>query len=138
MATTTTERPTDEHFGISRQSILDMDPATIVPHGDRYLIELIDVERAYWITDGFGQRKRIQVEGGESLEERNGYYFARIISKGNGHRLEVDVMVPMPFDPGDVVMVEKFSGREVEMGAKKYRILNQTDVLAHMPALRPA
>jgi co-chaperonin GroES (HSP10) len=126
---------------IARQRVRGLDPARMTPHGDRYLIEKLSAEGHFTITDD---------DTGETLhtiylpqdyaaneEADNGYYIARVISKGDGMRHETGVVVPMTFDSGDVVMVEKFSGREVRLGSRMYCVISQVDVLCRLDELCP-
>jgi co-chaperonin GroES (HSP10) len=120
---------------VSLQAIHNLNPALIVPHGDRYIVEKIHVDRFYSVGE-----KRILVEGTpEEVEQRDGYYLARIVAGGDGYRMESDVHVKMPYEPDEIVMVEKFSGREIKgLGGQVFTIINQVDILAKLPELEAA
>ena len=120
-----------------RQSdILNMDESTIIPHGDRYLVRKLTIDNKLTVNMGDGTKKTMLLAGDPAKEEeKNGYFIAEIVTGGNGHRMDTDVTVPMPFKSGDVVMVEKFSGREVTIAGDTFTVINQTAVLAHLPEL---
>jgi co-chaperonin GroES (HSP10) len=118
-----------------RSDIDRLDERLIIPHGDRYLVEKLTIDNTYVVELADGSTKLIPIEGTQNKEERDGYYIAEVVAKGNGHRLETNTVVPMPFDRGDVVMVEKFSGRELQIAGSIYTIVNQVDCLAVLPEL---
>jgi co-chaperonin GroES (HSP10) len=119
----------------SLSDITDLDPNGFAPHGDRYVVEKCIINNDYIVTRSDGSTKTIHVEGTTDKEERDGYYIARIVVGGNGHRMDTDVTVPMPFKPGEIVMVVKFSGQEIKIADATYTVINQTDILMRLPEL---
>jgi co-chaperonin GroES (HSP10) len=121
------------------------DPRKLRPHGDRLLVEKYEVEDAVFVTMDDGTQKKIRIQRerkppnprdpspeftSEQLQEiARGWILCEVIRVGNGHRLELDMVVPMPFEPGDFVYVERLTGREWELRGAKYYIISQTDVL---------
>lgn len=121
---------------IEREVVLHLDPYRLAPHGDRYIILKMKIGDKVMVETVNGPRKLYTSSIDE--EEANGFYFAQIIAKGSGHRLESNTIVPMPFDPGDIVMVEKYSGRQYKLiGGKTYCTINQVDILTAVPELSP-
>ena len=114
---------------LDRNIIQQLDPSALTPHGDRYIIKKWDVGKFVTVQTSEGIKK-LEMAEIVSWEEKHGYYLAVVISKGSGHRMETDVVVPMPFEPGETVIVEKFSGRELIFGSETYMIINQVDILA--------
>lgn len=104
------------------------DPAMQEPNGDRYLVEEIEVENTVYV----GGQKLLLPES-SNHEEKRGWKLCRVIACGNGHRLEIDQFVPMFYVPGDVVYVERFTGRELKLQAQAYWIISQVDVLMKAP-----
>lgn len=85
--------------------------------GDRYLIEEIAVDVSL---------------GGLIIPTDSatlGWRVGKVVAVGNGHRLERDETVPVFYQLGDVLMVEKLSGRELHMRGKRYIVINQTNVI---------
>lgn len=105
------------------------DPHKFEPHGDRLLVEEIEVEAVHYV----GSTKIILAGTNEEIDR--GWKLCRVIGKGNGHRMEVDVTVPMPFEIGDIVYVERFTGRCLRLQNKNFWIVNQVDVLGKAPDL---
>jgi co-chaperonin GroES (HSP10) len=104
-------------------SYRDQDPRDLAPNGDRYIVELLDIDDSVFIGES-----RLFTPG--LSETERGWKAARVIAVGNGHRLESDATVPMFYKPGDVLLIERLTGRELTLRGKKYLILNQVDVLA--------
>jgi co-chaperonin GroES (HSP10) len=131
------EAPAD----ISRNVVRGLDPSRMTPHGDRYLVEKLSAQGSFTVTDDVtGEITGIihfpqEYAGREEAD--NGYYIARVLAAGNGMRHETGVIVPMTFDAGDVVMVEKFSGREIKLGTRTYCVVSQVDVLLRLDELSP-
>jgi co-chaperonin GroES (HSP10) len=90
--------------------------------GDRYAVEIMEVDDLL-IGD-------ILIPDRGEVERR--WQVGRIVSVGNGHRLEADVTVPMFFKKGDVIIFERLTGKDFFFGHGEYRIMNQIDVLARV------
>ena len=114
---------------LSRDALRDLDASIVTPHGDRYLVKKWEIGKVIVVDTPAGPKK-IEMAELTSYEETHGYYLAVVVNKGNGHRMETDVTVPMPFEPGQTVLVEKYSGRELMFGSETYIIVNQVDILA--------
>jgi co-chaperonin GroES (HSP10) len=137
-------------FRIERDVLDDLDPYKEQPHGDRYIVEEAEIgnekiiegrtlfvaaDVGYWEYNPLnGQKKWIE---GKTFEEVNGYFIGRVVAKGNGHRLERDEVVPMSFEVGDVLRIERFTGRKWTFNGVKYRLVNQVDCLSLIPELSP-
>jgi co-chaperonin GroES (HSP10) len=168
-----------------RVNLNAQDPRNIAPNGDRYLVELLEIEENVTVMGNDGPIKIIiaqehaptkrpdgKVDPGVEAELLRGWRAGLILRVGNGHRLEVsDPYVVMPgvstdkeledyktgkvppprgaqviteshtlfqpqakvqmfYAPGDVVLIERLTGREVTLQGKRYAIVNQQDVLA--------
>ncbi|MGB8520792.1 MAG: hypothetical protein WCD38_11585 [Candidatus Tumulicola sp.] len=121
-----------------------LDPRRMSCNGDRYMVIKMDISektivggREFWlpVVDVFDERGN--KKPGEDSEGKQGFFMAKIISKGNGHRLETDVTVPMFFDYDDVVLCERYTGRELRLAAGVHRIVSQVDVLCRVDDLSP-
>jgi co-chaperonin GroES (HSP10) len=150
---------------IDRRVFDSLDPSKMIPHGDRLLVEKVDVDNLVYVDDLEGGYHAIEIASGEDdQEEKRGYYFGRVIAMGDGHRLEtpdlavvvnrrverndvvayedgvvrVPATVPMPFRIGEILMLERFAGRELRIRGKLYRQVNQIDVIAHCPEIERA
>lgn len=127
----------------------------LVPHGDRLLVEKIDVEDAQIVAGAFdvqGRPQRIVIQRAEPardprdtsprlspeqlLEIARGWILCRVVSAGSGHRLEMDMTVPMPFKRGDYVYVERLAQHGLEFQGVKYYIISQIDVLLLAPQIK--
>lgn len=62
-------------------SIADQDPLTLIPHGDRLLVEVVDVDDSIPLADG----KKLLVE----LGEERGWAAGVVVNVGSGHRMDV-------------------------------------------------
>lgn len=137
-------------------------PESIVPNGDRYVVEVIDLDE----TVELGQM--LVVTQDPTLDpkdprsdpkiEQRGVMAAVIVTRGNGHLLGLPdprfVMhqnpmndmesivrekadVPMFYQPGDVVFVDhNAKGRNVKIVGRECRIVNQIDVLAKIEGIK--
>jgi chaperonin GroES len=52
-----------------------------------------------------------------------------VISVGPGKRDKDGVLIPMQVNPGDVVVIGKYAGHEVEIDAVKYKALPEEDII---------
>lgn len=140
--------------------IHDIAPEDIVPNGDRYVVEVIDIDEKVLL----GQLLIVtQAEApkdpnnpmADPQVERRGVLAAVIVSVGNGHLLGLpdpklvvggeqnswvqreSADVPMFFSPGDVVFVDhNAKGRALQILKRECRIVNQIDILGSVPKLR--
>ncbi len=127
----------------SDESITMGDISTLQPNGDRYLVKPVNV------VHRTSSDLVLPID-----ETTTGWFAARILAVGNGHRLEVpdpavvtyrvspsedtlestverpQATVPMFFSKGDVVLIDRLAGRPVTVQGVEYRIVNQVDVLA--------
>lgn len=134
----------DDDDVIEREVCIRLDPLKLRPHGDRYIIQKLRIgdKIRVAVDEAAGGGIKTLYTSSKDDEERDGYYYGRVIAKGTGHRLDDNIIVPMPFEPGDIVMVEKYSGRPYHLyGADKklhlYLTVNQVDVLTSVPELSP-
>jgi co-chaperonin GroES (HSP10) len=124
----------DVRHDVTIAEIEALNPYGITPHGDRYIVRKLTVDPTVRVATSAGERL-IRIEGTKNFEDQPGYYLAEVVAVGSGHRLETDTFVPMPFGPGETVMVEQLSGRELRLGRHSYTIVNQVDILAAIPEL---
>jgi co-chaperonin GroES (HSP10) len=92
--------------------------------GDRYLVEVLEIS-------DYNHAGIVLIQKDEN---QRGWLVARIAAVGNGHRLERDEYVPMFYKVGDVVFMERLTGKDFKLGGLDYRILSQIDVLARVSA----
>ena len=57
---------------------------------------------------------------------------ARVIAAGPGKQLESGERAPMGVKVGDLVLLGKYSGTEVEVEGNEYVILRESDILAKL------
>lgn len=98
-----------------------VNPAALDIIGDRYLIEEMEIKNRVGAIV-------LAAEDPTTL----GWMAGRIIAVGDGARLENNEMVNMRFNPGDVIICERMTGREVNLLGKKFRLVNQTHVYARV------
>lgn len=142
------------------------DPRLLRPIGDRYLIEVLEVDE---------EKMPSGLYLPEQTEEQKGWAVGVVFSIGNGHRLEVHdpalvlpegyvkdeklseqennmrhaaglgyntpcigdhssvmripALVPMFFVPGEVIFVERYSGRQFTILGRVFRFVSQVDCL---------
>lgn len=101
---------------------LDVEQGEII--GDRYLLERVEINHE--------TASGISLAG--QTPETTGWQAGIIIKVGNGHRLERNETVPMFFKVGDLVICERFSGREFRVRGTTYVLMNQTQVYECVPA----
>jgi len=113
-------------------------------NGDRYMVIKMEISektmlngQAFWLPVVDIYDERGNKKPGEDSEGKQGFFMATIISKGNGHRLEADVTVPMFWEVDDVVLCERYTGRELRLAAGVHRIVSQVDVLCIVEELSP-
>lgn len=100
---------------------LDVEGGDII--GDRYLLERAEIDHE--------TASGIALPG--QTPEVTGWQAGIVIKVGNGHRLENDTQVPMFFGVGDLLICERFSGREFRARGKTYVLINQTQVFERVP-----
>lgn len=100
---------------------IDIDHGEII--GDRYLLERVEIEHE--------TASGIALPG--QTPETTGWQAGIILLVGNGHRLESNESVPMFFQKGDLVLCERFSGREQRIRGKTYVLMNQTQIYEKIP-----
>lgn len=135
-------------------------PESIIPNGDRYVVEVIDLDE----TIELGQMLIVTQDptldpkdprNNPQIEQR-GVLTAVIVTRGNGHLLGLpdprlitknpagtDTItrekadVPMFYEPGDVVFVDhNAKGRNVKIVGRECRIVNQIDCLAKIEGIK--
>lgn len=89
----------------------------LIPLGDRLVVEPIEQEE----TTASGI---VLPESAKEKPQRG-----RVVAAGPG-RLEDGERQPMDVAEGDIVVFDKWSGKEFKISDKKYLILNEGDVLA--------
>lgn len=143
--------------------IHELEPTTIEPLGDRYVVEAIPVDEAVQfgqlliVTEGTprpGDDPRNPMANPQV--EARGVLPAVIIATGNGHLLGLPDLkfainsvgkgesiahepadVPMFLTPGDVALVDiNNRGRALRIAGRELRIVNQIDILARVRSVR--
>jgi co-chaperonin GroES (HSP10) len=146
--------------------LIDQDPLAFIPHGDRLLVEMLDVDEK---TAG----GLIPVRSGDAQESEIGWTVGVIVNVGNGHRMDtpdqavrmrsiiskedmargvpflktyddetmegifmVPSTVPMPFSRGMVIILAKYAGSDVLFQGREYKIITQVHVLGVVSNLR--
>jgi chaperonin GroES len=91
---------------------------TIRPVGDRIPIEHRD--------DG-----KEQTRGGVIIPDsaREKPQEAKVIALGTGHKTKDGTTTPFEVKVGDRVLVAKYGGAEVKLGAKKYTLVREDELL---------
>jgi co-chaperonin GroES (HSP10) len=138
----------------------ETEPEDIEPLGDRYVVEVIDIDESVEfgqllvITQATPQRPG-DPQADPTIENR-GVLAAVVIRAGNGHLLglpdiprpnaphkaEADhemlwSAVPMFMEPGDVVLVDhNAKGRALKIVGRECRIVSQIDCLAKIEGVR--
>lgn len=55
---------------------------------------------------------------------------AKVISVGEGKRLDDGKILPIPLKEGDTVLMDKYSGQEVTINDEEFLILKADDIIA--------
>src|SRR5690606_18280332 len=55
---------------------------------------------------------------------------AKVIAVGAGKRLDDGKILPVPVNPGDVILMDKYSAQEVTIQDEEYVILKADDIIA--------
>lgn len=156
---------TDGVFVKRRQiSLKDADPLAFVPHGDRLLVEVLDLDET---TESGITLVRTDDKG---KEHEVGWSAGVIINVGSGHRLdtpdqavvlkssknevspatgivaadddsgEAVFMAPstvrMPFTRGMVVMVAKYAGSDILLRGMPFKVVTQAHILGVFAAMK--
>lgn len=98
-------------------------PEEFVLIGDRYLVEVLEVDDV--TPSGI-------LIPGDPLTRA--WECAKVLVVGNGDRLDSAVEKHMYFKVGDIIMIERLSGREIFMGERKCRIVNQVTTFGRFTA----
>lgn len=93
----------------------------IRPVGNRLLVSHVEEEKEEQIGGIFVPSGAV---GDKGIVE------AKVLFLGTGAIDSNGVRVPFDMKEGDEVMISKHSGAEVTLGGKKYKIINQSDILA--------
>lgn len=93
------------------------------PIGDRYLCEALDFGKEYKSNGG------IIIPLTHLDPMKVGWKPGRVVRVGDGHRLENNETIPMKFEVGDFIMVERMAGREIELQGRKYFVVSQAECL---------
>ena len=116
---------------IGKNSFELQDPTNLRPHGDRLIVEIVDLENAVYTETNI----KIVIPETSDMQVERGWQLARVVAIGNGHRLEINDRVPMPFAAGDLVLIERLTGRKLRLQHRDYLVISQVDVLCHVPPL---
>ncbi len=130
-----------------------LDPEDIAPNGDRYVVEVLDVDE----TMEFGRLLLLTQPPADAYGaladpnmEVRGIIPAVVVAVGNGHMLGLSDLppltkggerpwasVPMFYKHGDVVFVDHNArGRALRIVGRECRVVNQLDILCSLPNLR--
>jgi hypothetical protein len=142
--------PKPERFSLK---IHEVSPEDITPNGDRYVVEVIDIDEAVQLGQLLVITQQKPDKPGDPMAdptvENRGVLAAVVVSVGNGHllglpdhKLKADgdevltspADVPMFYEPGQVVLVDyNARGRALKILNRECRIVNQIDVLGSLP-----
>lgn len=140
--------------------IHEIAPEDIIPNGDRYVVEVIDLDETVQLGQLLVVTQPSRQNPNDPLVdptvENRGVLAAVVVSVGNGHLLGLPdpalavlnrngcesverskADVPMFYEPGDVVLVDhNAKGRALKIVGRECRIVNQIDVLAALPKVK--
>lgn len=130
----------------------DLDPLKLAPIGDRYLVEVLETdeqtaggilllerteqERGWTIgvvySIGNGHRLEtadtpVMMPESKTSDSFRGYAVPYVGE--NSVVVRAFAQVPMFFRPGEVIFIEKYSGREFHIGDRTFRFVSQVDCL---------
>ena len=132
----------------------EINPEDIEPNGDRYVVEVIDIdEKVEFGSILVVTQQQPDKPGGPMADptvERRGVLAAVVIRAGNGHLLGLPdwaehewsdtrdpATVEMFFKEGDVLLVDHTAkGRALKIVGRECRIIGQIDVLARVEGVR--
>ncbi len=91
---------------------------TLVPLGNRVLLKRLEQEET--------------LKGGIILPDsaKKKQESAEVISVGNGKTLENGNKLPIAVNVGDVVLLDKYAGQDVNLDGEDYVISNADDIIA--------
>jgi co-chaperonin GroES (HSP10) len=144
----------------------EQDPLTFIPHGDRILVEMLEVDET---TPSGIELPRMD---DASKEHEVGWTAGVVVNVGSGHRMDVadqavrmkavitkeeaptvpylrsfddethdgifmiPSTVPMPFARGMVIMLAKFAGSDIILAGIEHKVITQVHVLGVFTKLR--
>jgi len=144
----------------------EQDPLTFIPHGDRILVEMLEVDET---TPSGIELPRMD---DASKEHEVGWTAGVVVNVGSGHRMDVadqavrmqakvtkeeapttpflkiyddetqegifmvPSTVPMPFFRGQVIMLAKFAGSDILLQGVEHKLITQVHVLGVFTKLR--
>lgn len=139
---------------------------SIVPCGDRYLIEVVDFDEAFQLGQLLVLTKDMQINlkdpKADPMVEPRGVIGGVVLAVGNGHLLGIPdhaiveyhqlgddgeepalirppANVPMFHSLGDLILVDhNAKGRNLKLRGREIRIVGQIDVLANLTLKNPA
>ena len=91
---------------------------TLKPLGNRVLVQRLEPEE--------------KMKGGIILPDsaKKKQESARVVALGSGKRLDDGKILPIPVKLGDVILMDKYSGQEVNIDDEEYMILKADDIIA--------
>jgi chaperonin GroES len=91
---------------------------TLKPLGNRVLVQRLEPEE--------------KMKGGIILPDtaKKKQETAKVIAVGTGKRLDDGKMLPVSVKIGDVILMDKYSGQEVQIDDEEYMILKADDIIA--------
>ena len=91
---------------------------TLKPLGNRVILMRLEAEET--------------VKGGIILPDsaKKKQEMAKVIAVGEGKKIDNDKTVPVPVKIGDVVLMDKYSGQEVNIDDEEYIIVKADDIIA--------
>lgn len=146
-------------------SLADTDPLSFIPHGDRLLVEVLELDE----TTASGIKLVRTDDAGK--EHEVGWSAGVVINVGSGHRLDtpdqavalhtkaevgdvgagplkiyddvtqhgivmVPSTVPMPFFRTQVIMLAKYSGSDIILRGMPFKVITQAHVLGVFSKMR--
>lgn len=90
----------------------------VKPLSNRVLVQRLDAEDS--------------VKGGIILPDsaKKKQETARVIAVGPGAKDKDGKTLPMPVAEGDIVLMDKYAGQEIELNGNEYHILRADDIIA--------
>lgn len=91
---------------------------TLKPLGNRVLVQRLEPQET--------------MKGGIILPDsaKKKQETAKVVAIGSGKRLDDGKTVPVPVKVGDVILMDKYSGQEVNIDDEEYMILKADDIIA--------
>ena len=91
---------------------------TLRPLGDRVLVQRVEQEET--------------LKGGIILPDsaKKKQESARVIAVGKGKKTDDGKTLPMPVKVGDMILMDKYSSREVTVDDEEYVVLQSDDIIA--------